>query len=324
MKKIVALLTLCLSVSLPASIAWAESAFNPNKSVKIVVPFPPGGGTDAFSRILGEKLSQMWKHQVIVENRAGAQGNVGTAYGAKAPADGYTLILAHQSALTVNPYIYKDVGFDPIKDFIPVSRGTQQPFVLVANPGMKVNNLKEFIAYAKANPGKLSYGSSASGPQLTGEMFKAVTGVDMLHVAYKGAGPGIVDVLAGHINLFVANPTSVAPHVRAGKLVGLVMFGPDGVAVLPDTPTAAQAGFPELGKMPEWYGLAVPAGTPPKIVEQLNKDITTALNDPGVKGRLSGLGLNASPSTPKEFADQIQRDLSATKDLVKNAGLTSQ
>ena len=321
MKKLVALLALCIGAVSPA---WADSAFTPTKPVKIVVPFPPGGGTDAFSRILGEKLGQMWKQQVIVENRGGAQGNVGTAYGARAPADGYTLVLAHQGAFTVNPYTYKDVGFDPIKDFIPVSRGTQQPFVLVANPGMNVKNLKEFIEYAKKNPGKLSYGSSASGPQLTGEMFKAVTGVDMMHVAYKGAGPGIVDVLAGHINLFVANPTSVAPHVRSGKLVGLVMFGPDGVAVLPDTPTAAQAGFPDLGKMPEWYGLAVPAGTPPKVVEQLNKDITTALNDPGVKGRLNGLGLNASPSTPKEFADQIQRDLTASKDLVKKAGLTSQ
>lgn len=321
MKKLVALLALCIGAVSPA---WADSAFSPTKPVKIVVPFPPGGGTDAFSRILGEKLGQMWKQQVIVENRGGAQGNVGTAYGARAPADGYTLVLAHQGAFTVNPYTYKDVGFDPIKDFIPVSRGTQQPFVLVANPGMNVKNLKEFIEYAKKNPGKLSYGSSASGPQLTGEMFKAVTGVDMMHVAYKGAGPGIVDVLAGHINLFVANPTSVAPHVRSGKLVGLVMFGPDGVAVLPDTPTAAQAGFPDLGKMPEWYGLAVPAGTPPKVVEQLNKDITTALNDPGVKGRLNGLGLNASPSTPKEFADQIQRDLTASKDLVKKAGLTSQ
>lgn len=321
MKKLVALLALCIGAVTPV---WADSAFNPTKPVKIVVPFPPGGGTDAFSRILGEKLGQMWKQQVIVENRGGAQGNVGTAYGARAPADGYTLVLAHQGAFTVNPYTYKDVGFDPIKDFIPVSRGTQQPFVLVANPGMNVKNLKEFIAYAKTQPGKLSYGSSASGPQLTGEMFKAVTGVDMMHVAYKGAGPGIVDVLAGHINLFVANPTSVAPHVRSGKLIGLVMFGPDGVEVLPDTPTAAQAGFPDLGKMPEWYGLAVPAGTPPKVVEQLNQDITAALNDPGVKGRLNGLGLNASPSTPKEFADQIQRDLTASKDLVKKAALTSQ
>jgi len=321
MKKILALLVMCLGVSAPA---WADSAFNPTKPVKIVVPFPPGGGTDAVSRILAEKLTQLWKQQVIVENRAGAQGNIGTAYAAKAPPDGYTIVLAHQGAFTVNPHIYKDTGFDPIKDFIPITRGTQQPFVLVANPNLNVKNLKEFIALAKTQPGKLSYGSSASGPQLTGEMFKAVTGVDMMHVAYKGAGPGIVDVLAGHIGLFVANPTSVAPHVRAGKLVGLVMFGPDGVSVLPDTPTASQAGFPDLGKMPEWYGYAVPAGTPAKIVEELNKDLVTALNDPAVKERLDGLGLNASPSTSKEFADQIQRDLTASKDLVKRSGMTAQ
>ena len=321
MKKIVALLALCLCAVSPV---WADSAFSPNKPVKIVVPFPPGGGTDALTRILAEKLSQIWKQQVIVENRAGAQGNIGTAYAAKAAPDGYTLVLAHQGAFTVNPHIYKDAGFDPVKDFIPITRGTQQPFVLVANPALKVNNLKEFIALAKTQPGKLSYGSSASGPQLTGEMFKAVTGIDMMHVAYKGAGPGIVDVLAGHINLFVANPTSVAPHVRAGKLVGLVMFGPDGVAVLPDTPTAAQAGFPELGNMPEWYGFAVPAGTPTNVVEKLNTDMVAALKDPSVKERLNGLGLNASPTTSKEFADQIQRDLAATKDLVQKSGLTAQ
>lgn len=321
MKKILALLAICLGVVSPV---WADSAFNPTKPVKIVVPFPPGGGTDALTRILSEKLGQIWNQQVIVENRAGAQGNLGTAYGAKAAPDGYTLTLAHQGAFTVNPHIYKDTGFDPIKDFIPITRGTQQPFVLVVNPSLNVKNLKEFIAFAKTQPGKLSYGSSASGPQLTGEMFKAVTGVDMMHVAYKGAGPGIIDVLAGHINLFVANPTSVAPYIRDGKLIGLVMFGPDTVSVLPNTPTAAQAGFPELGKMPEWYGYAVPAGTPAKVVEQLNKDLTAALNDPSVKARLEGLGLNASPSTSKEFADQIQRDLTTTKDLVKKAGLTSQ
>jgi len=307
--------------SLVSAGAHAQSAFNPTKPVRIVVPFPPGGGTDAFSRIVGEKLSELWGQRVVVENRGGAQGSIGTAYGAKSAPDGYTLVLAHQGVFTVNPYIYKDVGFDPIKDFIPVSRGTQQPFVLVAHPSVQAKNVKELVELVKKQPGKMSYGSSASGPQLTGEMFKSQTGTDIVHVPYKGAGPGIVDVLAGHIQLFIANPTSVAPHIAAGKLTGLVLFGPDAVEVLPNTPTAAAAGFPALGEMPEWYGLSVPAGTPANVVEQLNKDVRAALNDPGVQSKLRKLGLNPSPSTSKEFADQISRDFSRSKGLVQQAGL---
>jgi len=307
--------------SLVSAGAHAQSAFNPTKPVRIVVPFPPGGGTDAFSRIVGEKLSELWGQRVVVENRGGAQGSIGTAYGAKSAPDGYTLVLAHQGVFTVNPYIYKDVGFDPIKDFIPVSRGTQQPFVLVAHPSVQAKNVKELVELVKKQPGKMSYGSSASGPQLTGEMFKSQTGTDIVHVPYKGAGPGIVDVLAGHIQLFIANPTSVAPHIAAGKLTGLVLFGPDAVEVLPNTPTAAAAGFPALGEMPEWYGLAVPAGTPANVVEQLNKDVRAALNDPGVQSKLRKLGLNPSPSTSKEFADQISRDFGRSKGLVQQAGL---
>jgi len=307
--------------SLVSAGAQAQSAFNPTKPVRIVVPFPPGGGTDAFSRIVGEKLSELWGQRVVVENRGGAQGSIGTAYGAKSAPDGYTLVLAHQGVFTVNPYIYKEVGFDPIKDFIPVSRGTQQPFVLVAHPSVQAKNVKELVELVKKQPGKMSYGSSASGPQLTGEMFKSQTGTDIVHVPYKGAGPGIVDVLAGHIQLFIANPTSVAPHIAAGKLNGLVLFGPDAVEVLPNTPTAAAAGFPALGEMPEWYGLAVPAGTPANVVEQLNKDVRAALNDPGVQSKLRKLGLNPSPSSSKEFADQIARDFGRSKGLVQQAGL---
>lgn len=311
-------------LSLTSTTVMAQSAFQPTKPVKIVVPFPPGGGTDAVSRIVAEKLGQMWNQQVIVENKGGAQGSIGTAYGAKSAPDGYTLVLAHQGVFTVNPYLYKDIGFDPLKDFIPVTRGTQQPFVLVANPSLPAKNMKELVELAKKEPGKLTYGSSASGPQLTGEMLKSQTGTDIMHVSYKGAGPGIIDVLAGHIPLFIANPTSVAPHIAAGKLNALVLFGPDSVEVLPNVPTAAQAGFPALGEMPEWYGFAVPTGTPASTVEQLNKDLTAALTDPTVKAKLNKLGLNPSPSSPKEFADQIQRDLKATKTLVEKAGLQKQ
>ncbi|MFZ9543010.1 MAG: Bug family tripartite tricarboxylate transporter substrate binding protein, partial [Hylemonella sp.] len=245
----------------------AQSAFTPTRQVTLVVPFPPGGGTDALGRIVVERLSAVWKQPVIVDNRAGAQGNVGTAWAAKAPADGHTLVLAHQGVFTVNPHLYKESALDPLRDFKPITRGTQQPFVLVAHPSLPAQSLRELIALAKSQPGKLSYGSSASGPQLAGEMFKAATQVDMLHVAYKGAGPAVVDLLAGHIPLMVANPASVAPHVRTGKLKALVLFGKDPLDVLPGTPTAEQAGYPTLGEMPEWYGFAVPAATPAELLQ---------------------------------------------------------
>ena len=310
-----------LGTSATQAQAQADSAFKPTTTVKLVVPFPPGGGTDALGRILGEKLTSLWHQQVIVENRSGAQGNIGTAYAAKAPADGYTLLLAHQGVMTVNPHLYKDTGFDTFRDFIPVSQGTQQPFVLVANPSVPVTTLKDVEAMARSRPGTLSYGSSAAGPQLAVEMFKYATGTDLLHVAYKGAGPAVVDVLAGNIDLMVANPSSVAQHVKAGKLRALVLFGSQPVEVLPGTPTAVEAGYPTLGDKPEWYGIAVPAGTPATVVSQLTQDINTALSDPGVQQRLKALGLNASPGTQSAFADQIRRDYDYWGALIPKAGI---
>jgi len=224
----------------------------------------------------------------------------------------------------VNPHLYKDAPFDPLKDLRPVSRSTQQPFVLVAHPSLPANSVKELVALAKSQPGKLSYGSSASGPQLAGEMFKAATQVDMLHVAYKGAGPAVVDLLTGHIPLMVANPTSVAPHVRSGKLKALVLLGKDPLDVLPGTPTAEQAGYPSLGDMPEWYGFAVPAATPSGVVQQLNKDLLAALNDQNVQARIRALGLVPSTSSPEEFSEQIQRDYQSAARLVKLAGIEKQ
>lgn len=302
----------------------AQTAFTPTRQVTLVVPFPPGGGTDALARILVERLSVVWKQPVIVDNRAGAQGNVGTAWAAKAPADGHTFVLAHQGVFTVNPHLYKESPFDPLKDLKPITRGTQQPFVLVAHPSLPAQSVRELVALAKSQPGKLSFGSSASGPQLAGEMFKAATQVDMLHVAYKGAGPAVVDLLAGHIPLMVANPASVAPHVRTGKLKALVLFGKDPLEVLPGTPTAEQAGYPALGEMPEWYGFAVPAATPAAVVAAMNQDLQAVLHEPGVQARIRALGLVPSPSTPEAFAEQIRRDYQSVGRLIKLAGIEPQ
>ena len=299
----------------------AQTSFKPTAPVKIVVMFPPGGGTDAVARIVGERLTEMWQQQVIIENKAGAQGNIGTAYASKATPDGYTLMIAHQGVMTVNPHLYKDMGFDVKKDIVPVGRLTQQPFVLVAHPSVPVNTLKDVEALAKSKPGKLTYGSSAAGPQLAVELFKFTTGVDLLHVAYKGAGPAVIDVLGGNIDLLVANPSSVAQHVQAGKLRAIVLFGSQGVGVLPGAPTAIDAGYPALGDIPEWYGLAVPAQTPVALIAALNHDVNTVLSEPTVQKRISALGLNASPSTPAEFLDQINRDYARWGSLIQKAGI---
>lgn len=301
--------------------ALAQAQFKPTAPVKIIVGFPPGGGTDAVSRIVAERLTQLWQQQVIVENRAGAQGNIGTAYASRMPADGYTMMIAHQGVLTVNPHLYKDMGFDPFKDIVPVARVTQQPFVLVAHPSVPANNLKELEALAKSKPGKLNYGSSATGPQLAVELFKFNTGSDLMHIAYKGAGPAVIDLLGGNIDLLVANPTSVAQHVKSGKLKAIVLFGKDPVGVLPGVPTAIDAGYPALADIPEWYGLAVPGATPANVVAQLNHDINLVLNDPEVKKRISDLGLNASPTTPADFSQQIRRDYDRWGELIKRAGI---
>ena len=301
--------------------AIAQAAFKPTGPVKIVVMFPPGGGTDAVARIVGERLTELWQQQVIIENKAGAQGNIGTAYASKAAPDGQTLMIAHQGVMTVNPHLYKDMGFDVRKDIVPVGRLTQQPFVLVAHPSVPANTLKELEALAKSKPGKLSYGSSAAGPQLAVELFKFTTGAELLHVAYKGAGPAVIDVLGGNIDLLVANPSSVAQHVQAGRLRALVLFGAHGVGVLPSAPTAIDAGYPALGDMPEWYGLAVPAATPVALIALLNKDVNAVLSDASVQKRISALGLNASPSTPAEFSEQINRDYVRWGNLIQQAGI---
>jgi tripartite-type tricarboxylate transporter receptor subunit TctC len=306
------------SLSLCASLAAADY---PIKPVHFIVPFPPGGGTDAVARILGTRLAKMWGEQVVVENRAGAQGNIGTALGVKAPPDGYTLIFAHQGVLTINSHLYDKIGFDPVKDLVPVARTTEQPFVVVVNPALPVRSLQDLTELARKEPGRLTFASSSSGPQMAGEMYKMASGADLLHVAYKGAGPALIDVLAGHVDMMFANPSSAAPHVKSGKLRALAVFGRKRIDAMPDVPTAQEAGYPQLGETPEWYGVAVPVGTPAAIVSKLNADIVAALGSPEVDAAIRALGLTPSPSTAEEFARQIRADHAAWGKVVKVSGV---
>jgi len=324
MNRLITRLLTGLCATLLAVLFTGSAMAFPDKPVRIIVAFPPGGGTDALTRIISVELGKIWNQQVIVDNRPGAQGNIGTLAGVKAPPDGYTITLAHQGVLTINPYIYNNIGFDPVKDLLPITRATEQPFVLVVNPTFAARTLRDLVEMAKKQPGKFTFASSASGPQMAGEMFKLASGTSLLHVAYKGAGPAIIDLLGGQVDMMFANPASASPHVKSGKLRALVVFGKKRIDAMPEVPTAAEAGYPQLGETPEWYGYAVPVGTPQAIINKLNADFTAALKTPEAQKSIQTLGLTASPSTPEEFARQIKADNEAWGKVVKAAGVKAE
>jgi len=282
LKSIAAALALCL-----AGAAFAQDKF-PDKPVRFIVPFPPGGGTDALARILGARLAEQWGQQVVIDNRAGAQGNIGTAAGARAAPDGYTITFAHQGALVINPHLYKDPGYDTLRDFAAVARTTEMAFVAVAHPSVPAANLRELAQYARQNPGKLTFASTSAGPHIVGELFKQATGTDLVHVPYKGAGPAINDLLGGQVALMFSNPTSTVPHVKSGKLRALGVMDTKRNPALPDVPTAQESGLPELSSVIEWYGIVVPAATPGPIVKRLGDSVLRAMSAPEVLERNNG------------------------------------
>lgn len=310
---------LALSIACAAAPVFGAQEF-PARPIRFVIPAPPGGGTDAVGRIVGTKLTELWGQQLVIDNRGGAQGGIATALVAKAAPDGYTILFAYTGPLAVNPHLYRDPGYNALRDFAAVARLTQQAMLLTAHPSVPAASMKELAAYAKQNPGKLSFASSASGQQVAGELFKLATGTDILHVPYKGAGPAVLDLLGGNVNLMISNPTSVMPHIKAGRLRALGVLGSKRIEALPDVPAAAEAGYPELGNVLEWYGVLAPAATPRQIVTALNAGFNRALASPDVLQRLNLLGLSAAPSTPEEFDRQIREDFARWGKVVKASG----
>ena len=310
------LLTLVLICAANAALA----AEYPEKTVRFIVPFPPGGGTDALARSLAPRLSELWGQQVIVDNRGGAQGNIGTALGAKAPADGYTITLGHQGALTINPHLYANVGYDPLRDFAPVTRATEMAFILVVHPSLPVKSMKDLAALAKTNPGKLTFASTSAGPQMAGELFRLTTKTNMVHVPYKGAGPAVIDLLAGHITIMFSNPTGAVPHVKAGKLRALGVMDRKRNDALPEVPSALESGYPDLSNVIEWYGIVVPAATPKDVVARLNAAIHQALKSPEVAKRIGNLGQTISMSTPEQFGELVRAEHERWGRVVKASG----
>ena len=314
MKAILAALLVCAAMAV-----HAQDRF-PEKPVRFIVPFPPGGGTDALARILAAKLGEQWGQQVIVDNRAGAQGNIGTAAGAKAAPDGYTITFAHQGALVINPHLYRDPGYDTLRDFAAVARTTEMAFVAVAHPSVPASNLRELAQHARQHPGKLTFASTSAGPHIVGELFKQATGTDLLHVPYKGAGPAINDLLGGQVLLMFSNPTSTVPHVKSGKLRALGVMDAKRNPSLPDVPTALEAGLPELSNVIEWYGVVVPAATPPGIVQRLSDAVLRAMAAPDVVERVTQIGQTPSPAGAEPFARLIREDYARWQQVVKTSG----
>ena len=310
-------IALALCLALPACIAMAQG----DKSVRFVVGFTPGGPSDILARALAAKLAEARGQPVLVENRPGAGGNLAAEVVAKSAADGNTWLLGNNSILATNAALYGHLPFDPVKDFAPVALVAVQPNILVVHPSVPATTVAELIAYAKAQPGRLNYASSGAGAaaHLSGELFKAMTGVDMVHVPYKGAQPALTDVIAGQCQLMFATSASVLPYVKAGRLRALAVTTAQRSRSLPELPTVAEAGVPGFESI-TWHGVVVPIATPAPIVERLNRDINAALRDPELRARLEGLGAEIAGGTPQEFAVYIAREIPKWTKVVRDSG----
>ena len=294
----------------------------PNKSVTLIVPQAAGGGNDAIARIVAQKLSENLKQQFIVNNKVGAGGNIGAQAAAQAPKDGYTLFLALSSVMVANPVLYKQPGFDPVKDFVPISAVATAPYLLVANPSFAAKNVKDLIALAKLKPGTLSYGSAGNGTfnHLIGEMFNAAAKTDLAHIPYKGAAAALNDVLSGEIPLaFVSMPASIS-FIKGGQLIALGAATQKRIPSLPQVPTIGET-VPGFGADP-WYGLFAPAGTPKSIVTQLHAAIVAALTSKGVKEKLALQGAEPFVNDPEQFTAMLKTELAKWAKIVKDSGAT--
>jgi tripartite-type tricarboxylate transporter receptor subunit TctC len=303
-----------------AGSAAAQSEY-PNKPIRFIVPYPPGGGSDVLARLIGQKLTESWGQPVIIDNRAGANTIIGTDALVKAPPNGYTISLA-ASTLAVLPHLYRDLPYDPLKDVAPVATVSMSPQLLVVNSGVAANNLEEFIALAKSMPGKLNYASSgAGGPtHLAAALFEILAGVKMQHVAYKGTGPGLTDLLAGRVQLWFIGPHNAIPHIKTGRLRPLAITGESRSASLPQTQTFAEAGMPDFD-METWYGVLAPAGTPKEIVDKLSIEIGKILAMPDVREKLETQGMRPFVSTPEQFTALVKSDVARYGKIIKTANI---
>jgi tripartite-type tricarboxylate transporter receptor subunit TctC len=294
----------------------------PNKPIKMIVGFPPGGGTDVVARVISAKVQEWWGQPVTVENRPGATGTIGADAVAKSPPDGYTLIMGHVNSTGLAPNLFPKLPYDPIKDFAAVSYVGYVPNVLAVHPSVGVKSVKELIALLKANPGKYNYASSGNGStqHIAGEVFKQLTGTSIVHVPYKGSGDAIKDLLAGVVAMNFDTMPPVMPHIQAGKLRGLAISTPRRLAQLPDVPTFAEEGITGFD-VTNWYGVMAPGGTPREIVAKLNADINKAMQLPEVRTRLEGVGTQLREMSVAEFEAFMKAEVAKYAKIIKDTGV---
>ncbi|MES2687750.1 MAG: tripartite tricarboxylate transporter substrate binding protein [Pseudomonadota bacterium] len=291
----------------------------PVKPIRLVVPFTPGGSTDILARAIGLELTRAWGQPVVIDNVPGAGGSLGADKVAKAPADGYTLLMGHIGTLAVNPSLYPALPYDPVKSFAPVAWVARVPNVLVVNPQVAARSVKELVALAKSRPGQLNYGSGGNGSaaNLATEYFKLQTGTSLLHIPYRGTAPAINDLIGGQIQVLFTGAPAVLSQIRNGQLRALAVSSPQRLPALPDLPTVAEAGYKDF-EADQWYGVVAPAGTPREIVARLNTQINLALNAPELKARLTSEGAVATPTTPEAFGKHIASEIARWKPVIQS------
>ncbi|MDP9965648.1 tripartite-type tricarboxylate transporter receptor subunit TctC [Variovorax paradoxus] len=295
----------------------------PSRPVTLVVPFPPGGGTDTGGRVIAEQLGRRWGQPVIVENKGGAAGQIGADFVAKSRPDGYTLLLGNIGTQAINPLLYSKLPYDADKAFAPVSLVAELPLAMMVNPAVPAKTAADFVALARSRPGQMSYSSSGAGgaPHLAAEMFKDQTGAFIVHVPYRGGGPAIADLLAGHVQLSFMTVLEASGHIKAGKLRALAVTGDKRVPAFPDVPTLAESVAPGFNAI-SWIGLLAPAGTPPELVEKIAADLRAVLADESVKARFVGLGGVPRAASPQEFARLIDDDKRRYAQIIRSRKIT--
>ncbi len=321
-------LTLAIAITATLGVTAVTPTFAqtfPSKPVTLVVPFPPGGGTDTGGRIIAEQLSKRWGQTVIVENKGGAAGQIGADAVAKAKPDGYTLLLGNIGTQAINPSLYPKLPYNADTAFAPISLLAELPLAMMVNPGVTANTATEFIALAKSRPGQMSYSSAGAGgaPHLAAEMFKAQTGTFILHVPYRGGGPAIADLLAGHVQLSFMTVLEASGHIKAGKLRALAVTGDKRVAALPDVPALSEKLLPGFNAI-SWLGLLAPAGTPKDVVDKIAADVRAILADEAVKARFVSLGGVPRATTPQEFTQLIADDKRRYAQVIRDRKITTE
>jgi tripartite-type tricarboxylate transporter receptor subunit TctC len=315
--------TIGIAAALAMLFATLAGAQYPQKTIRLVVGFPPGGGTDVVARIIGAKLGDLWGQTVVVDNRAGATGTIGADIVAKSPPDGYTLIMGHVNSHGIAPNLFKKLPYDAQRDFAMVAYVGYVPNVLVVHPSIPAKSVKELVAIAKSRPGQLNYASSGIGStqHLAGEMFKLSTGVNIVHIPYKGSGPAVVDLLAGHVSMNFDTMPPVLSHIRAGKMRALALTTPKRSPTLPDVPTMMESGLAGFS-MTNWYGVMAPGKTPREIVTKLNAEINKIVMIPDQKTKLEEVGTQLDPMSPEQFAKFLESEIVKYAKLIKAANVT--